>query len=78
MNSIFITSGFPLQDLIFGASVYFPPLFKGVIAGFFIWLLLHRAFRGWIYSGEVWNPTLLDVALFCLSICFSLALLTVV
>ncbi|NHW59314.1 DUF1656 domain-containing protein, partial [Escherichia coli] len=30
--------GLPLQDLIFGASVYFPPLFKAVLVGFMIWL----------------------------------------
>jgi hypothetical protein len=28
------TSGLPLQDLVFGASVYFPPLFKAVLLGF--------------------------------------------
>nr|VXZ84050.1 Uncharacterised protein [Klebsiella pneumoniae] len=32
------TSGLPLQDSVFGASVYFPPLFKAVLLGFFIWL----------------------------------------
>ncbi|MFH7168666.1 DUF1656 domain-containing protein, partial [Klebsiella pneumoniae] len=39
------TSGLPLQDLVFGASVYFPPLFKAVLLGFFIWLFLHRQLR---------------------------------
>ena len=28
------SEGLPLQDLIFGASVYFPPLFKAVLVGF--------------------------------------------
>ncbi|STD19843.1 protein YdhJ [Enterobacter asburiae] len=35
------SEGLPLQDLIFGASVYFPPLFKAVLVGFYP--LAHRA-----------------------------------
>lgn len=77
MNSTFIGAGFPLQDLILGASVYFPPLFKAGFIGVFIWLALHRLLRGWIYSGEVWNPTLMDVSVFALSVCIALALLMV-
>ena len=39
------TSGLALQDLVFGASIYFPPLFKAVLLGFFIWLVIHRQLR---------------------------------
>ncbi len=50
------TSGLPLQDLVFGASVYFPPLFKAVLLGFFIWLFLHRQLRDWMYAGDILAP----------------------
>ena len=56
------TSGLPLQDLVFGASVYFPPLFKAVLLGFFIWLFLHR-------------QLLMDLSLFALAVCLALVLL---
>ncbi|SQC93071.1 Protein of uncharacterised function (DUF1656) [Cedecea neteri] len=56
MSLTFSPSGFPLQDLVVGASVYFPPLFKAVFVGFFIWLIVHRLLRDWIYSGEIWHP----------------------
>lgn len=58
------TSGLPLQDLVFGASVYFPPLFKAVLLGFFIWLFLHRQLRDWMYAGDIWHPLLMDLSLF--------------
>jgi len=58
----------PLTDLLFGASLYFPPLFRAVLLGFFIWLLLHPLLRDWIYSGEIWHPTLLDLSLFILCV----------
>ncbi|WP_158782953.1 DUF1656 domain-containing protein [Pantoea sp. BAV 3049] len=69
------TSSTPLTDLIFGASVYFPPLFKAVLLGFFFWLLIHPLLRNWIYSGEIWHPTLLDLSLFILCVSASLWLL---
>jgi len=68
-------SATPLTDLIFGASLYFPPLFKAVLLGFFFWLLLHPLLRDWIYSGEIWHPTLLDLSLFILCVSASLWLL---
>jgi len=71
----FISSVSPVQDLIIGASVYFPPLFKGILLGFFIWLVIHRLLRDWIYSGEVWHPTLMDLSLFALSVCAGFAAL---
>lgn len=77
MNSAFISSEFLLQDLILGASVYFPPLFKAVFVGFFFWLALHYVLRDWIYSGDVWNPTLMDLSLFSLSVCCALLLFMV-
>ncbi|MBJ3814019.1 DUF1656 domain-containing protein [Shimwellia pseudoproteus] len=70
-------TGLPLQDLLFGATVYFPPAFKAVCLGFFIWLILHRLFREWIYSGEVWHPTLLDLSLFVICVSSALAFLVV-
>lgn len=66
-----------LQDLIVGASVYFPPLFKAVMVGFVIWLIAHRLLRDWMYSGEIWHPMLMDLSLFTLSVCLGLAVLTV-
>jgi len=67
--------GLPLQDLILGASVYFPPLFKAVLLGFLIWLVAHRLLRDWMYSGEIWHPMLMDLSLFVLSVCLGLGLL---
>lgn len=69
------TSGLPLQDLVFGASVYFPPLFKAVLLGFFIWLFLHRQLRDWMYAGDIWHPLLMDLSLFALAVCLALVLL---
>ena len=69
------SAGLPLQDLIVGASVYFPPLFKAVMVGFVIWLIAHRLLRDWMYSGEIWHPMLMDLSLFALSVCLALVLL---
>ncbi|MGF6268753.1 hypothetical protein ABIE17_001237 [Lelliottia nimipressuralis] len=69
------SAGLPLQDLIVGASVYFPPIFKAVMLGFLIWLVAHRLLRDWMYSGEIWHPMLMDLSLFILSVCLALALL---
>nr|WP_024967954.1 DUF1656 domain-containing protein [Pantoea sp. IMH] len=68
MSNRLFSSASPLTDLVFGASVYFPPLFKAVLLGFFLWLLLHRLLRDWMYSGEIWHPTLLDLSLFVLCV----------
>jgi hypothetical protein len=73
----FTASGLPVQDLIVGASIYFPPLFKAVMIGFFIWLVLHRLLRDWMYSGEIWHPTLMDLSLFALSVSAALVILVV-
>ena len=69
------TPGLSLQDLVFGASIYFPPLFKAVVLGFFIWLIVHRQLRDWMYAGEIWHP-LMDLSLFALAVCLALVLLT--
>ncbi|PXV78356.1 DUF1656 domain-containing protein [Pantoea sp. PNA 03-3] len=58
----------PFSELIFGASLYFPPLFKAVLAGFVLWLFIHPLLRGWLASGEVWHPTLFDLSLFVLCV----------
>ncbi|WP_437889145.1 DUF1656 domain-containing protein [Phytobacter sp. V91] len=65
----------PLQDLIFGASVYFPPLFKAVLLGFLLWLIAHRILRDWMYAGDIWHPILMDLSLFVIAVGLSLALL---
>nr|WP_256349981.1 DUF1656 domain-containing protein [Enterobacter sp. ENT03] len=65
----------PLQDLIVGASVYFPPLFYAVALGFFLWLIIHRLLRSWLYAGEIWHPLLLDLSLFVISVALAQALL---
>ena len=77
MISIFPPSGFPLQDLVAGASIYLPPLFKVVFIGFFIWLVVHRLLRDWIYAGDIWHPLLLDLSLFALALCLATLLLLV-
>lgn len=77
MKYPFSSAGVPLQDLIVGASVYFPPLFKAVLLGFLFWLVAHRLLRDWMYSGEIWHPMLMDLSLFVLSVSLGLAVLTV-
>ena len=68
-------TGLPLQDLIVGASIYFPPLFKAVMLGFIFWLVTHRLLRDWMYSGEIWHPMLMDLSLFVLAVSLALFLL---
>ena len=75
MKFSFSSAGLPLQDLIVGASIYLPPLFKAVMLGFLIWLVAHRVLRDWMYSGEIWHPMLMDLSLFALSVSLGLALL---
>lgn len=75
MKFSFSSAGLPLQDLIVGASVYLPPLFKAVMLGFLIWLVAHRVLRDWMYSGKIWHPMLMDLSLFALSVSLGLALL---
>ncbi len=67
----------PLQDFIFGASVYFPPLFKVVMLGFLLWLVAHRILREWIYAGDIWHPILMDLSLFVIALSLALSLLIV-
>ena len=76
MTSI-LTAASPITELVLGDSLFFPPLFKVVLLGFFLWLLLHPLLRDWMYSGEIWHPTLLDLSLFTLWIAASLGLLIV-
>jgi len=68
-------TGLPLQDLVIGASLYFPPFFKAFACGFIIWLVAYRLFRDWIYSGEIWHPLLMDLSIFTLCVCLSFVLL---
>ena len=70
-------TGLPLQDLVIGASLYFPPFFKAFACGFIVWLVAHRLLRDWIYSGEIWHPMLMDLSIFTLSVCLSFVLLMV-
>ncbi|MHA6567885.1 DUF1656 domain-containing protein [Escherichia coli] len=63
MKFMLNATGLPLQDLVFGASVYFPPFFKAFAFGFVIWLVIHRLLRGWIYAGDIWHPLLMDLSL---------------
>lgn len=76
MSLTAFTPSAPLTDLVFGASLFFPPLFKAVLLGFFFWLLIHPLIRGWIYSGDVWHPTLMDLSLFVLCVAGALWLLS--
>ena len=75
MKSILQLPGLPLQDLMVGASTYFPPLFKAVLLGFLIWLVAHQQLRDWMYAGDIWHPLLMDLSLFALSVCGALLIL---
>ena len=77
MTSPLHAPALPMQDLIFGASVYFPPIFKAVMLGFLLWLVVHRIIRDWMYSGDIWHPILMDLSLFVIAIGVSLAILMV-
>jgi hypothetical protein len=75
VKSNFYIPGLPLQDLVVGASIYFPPLFKAVLLGFLLWLLIHRILRDWMYAGDIWHPLLMDLSFFALSVCLALMIL---
>ncbi|HFZ8996718.1 TPA: DUF1656 domain-containing protein [Citrobacter freundii] len=75
MTLMLNATGLPLQDLVIGASLYFPPLFKAFVPGFILWLVAHRLLRDWIYSGEIWHPLLMDLSIFALCVCLSFVLL---
>lgn len=75
MKSNFYIPGLPLQDLVVGASIYFPPLFKAVLLGFLLWLLIHQILRDWMYAGDIWHPLLMDLSFFALSVCLALMIL---
>ncbi|VYU59149.1 DUF1656 domain-containing protein [Metakosakonia massiliensis] len=77
MTLMISSPSLPLQDLIFGASVYFPPIFKAVLLGFVLWLILHRLLRDWMYAGTLWHPILMDLSLFVIAISLSLGFLIV-
>ncbi|AHM74152.1 DUF1656 domain-containing protein [Yersinia hibernica] len=65
----------PLPDLILGASIYFPPMFKAVMLGLVLWLLIHHVLRNWIYSGDIWHPILMDLSIFVIAVSVSLWIL---
>ncbi|CFQ38292.1 DUF1656 domain-containing protein [Yersinia aleksiciae] len=62
----------PLTDLVLGASIYFPPMFKAVMLGLVLWLLIHHMLRNWIYSGDIWHPILMDLSIFVIAVSISL------
>ncbi|WP_431222536.1 DUF1656 domain-containing protein [Serratia sp. L9] len=75
MNSSWFHSASPLPDLVLGASLYFPPIFKAFLLGSVFWLLVHHLLRDWIYSGEVWHPMLMDLSIFVIAVSGSLWIL---
>ena len=75
MKSTFHIPGVPLQDLVVGASIYFPPVFNAVLLGFLFWLIIHRLLRDWMYAGDIWHPLLMDLSLFALMVCAALMVL---
>ncbi|MDQ9240371.1 DUF1656 domain-containing protein [Escherichia marmotae] len=75
MKFMHSATGLPLQDLVFGASIYFPAFFKAFALGFVIWLVIHRLLRDKIYAGDIWHPLLMDLSLFAICVCFALAIL---
>lgn len=68
---------FPLSDLVVGAALYFPPLFKAIALGLCGWLLLHRLLRAQLYGGAIWHPTLCDLALLVICVVLAFALLLI-
>lgn len=76
-DNLFLPMAIPTTELVLGASLYFPPFFKALLLGFFFWLLLHALVRDWIYSGDIWHPTLLDLSLFILCVTASQWLLII-
>ncbi|QHB32530.1 DUF1656 domain-containing protein [Yersinia canariae] len=65
----------PMSDLVLGASIYFPPIFKAVMLGLVLWLLIHHVLRNWIYSGDIWHPILMDLSIFVIAVSVSLWIL---
>ncbi|MBK5072783.1 DUF1656 domain-containing protein [Budviciaceae bacterium CWB-B4] len=76
MDIDLINKNSALSDLVFGASLYFPPIFKALFLGFIIWLLVHRVIRDWLYSGDIWHPTLMDLSIFIIAVSGSMWMLT--
>ncbi|AJJ12364.1 hypothetical protein CH64_685 [Yersinia rohdei] len=70
-----LSANAPLSDLVFGASIYFPPMFKAVMLGLVLWLLIHHVLRNWIYSGDIWHPILMDLSIFVIAVSVSLWIL---
>ncbi|WP_368152360.1 DUF1656 domain-containing protein [Aeromonas sp. R2-4] len=67
-GSSFVTIPSALPDLVLGASLFFPPLFKAVLLGLLCWLPVHHLLRDWLYGGDVWHPLLMDLSLFILAV----------
>lgn len=70
-----LSANAPFSDLVFGASIYFPPMFKAVMLGLVLWLLIHHVLRNWIYSGDIWHPILMDLSIFVIAVSVSLWIL---
>ncbi|WP_392435352.1 DUF1656 domain-containing protein [Yersinia sp. HM-2024] len=70
-----LSTSAPLSDLVLGASIYFPPMFKAVMLGLVLWLLIHHMLRNWIYSGDIWHPILMDLSIFVIAVSVSLWIL---
>ncbi|GAA0484758.1 MULTISPECIES: DUF1656 domain-containing protein [Tatumella] len=65
-----------LTELVLGDSLFFPPIFKPVLLGFFFWLMIHPLIRARMYSGVFWHPTLMDLSLFILCVAGAFGLLS--
>lgn len=61
----------PFQEVVFGASLYFPPIFKAFALGLVLWLVIHHVLREKIYAGDIWHPVLMDLALFVIAVSVS-------
>ncbi|MBL5828308.1 DUF1656 domain-containing protein [Serratia fonticola] len=75
VNTTWLHTASPLPDLVLGASLYFPPLFKAFLLGLVFWLLVHHLLRDWMYSGDIWHPMLMDLSIFVITVSGSLWLL---
>ncbi len=75
MKFMLNATGLPLQDLVFGASVYFLLVFSIALCLDSSSGLLYGLLRGLIYAGDIWHPLLMDLLLFAICVCLALAIL---
>ncbi|WP_075181700.1 DUF1656 domain-containing protein [Pantoea sp. 1.19] len=68
MTHAFPASPSAFTDLLFGAYLLFPPLFRSVLLGLLFWLLVHPLLRDALSSGAFWHPMLMELSVFVLCV----------